>query len=303
MKPIFFGQLQGGSAPVSYSFIVRDGHTDLFRSSDNNLECEQSAGSTLSRWIPQQPYVLWGSLEVGNIPTSMPLVPELWMDKSGGLPNSRPLSFTLPSCRHRWKTWWKVLIILSQWTWYFVQHLVLDCDPGSRKTHNLRKALLNESCKGGGLVDCHPLRPWRRLQVVWLNAFCTFGKVAARMPWHEMEKISGGVRFHPIYNQRLGAHPGKPWMISSSSTRSKPALQRVSFSRALFSPREENIFSHKSWKWKTTLHERKLILEGPTIHWTMLMGGRVCFEMVETWKFQTRNWRFCITICWRIRKF
>lgn len=68
MKPFFLASYRG-SAPVSYSFIVRDGHIDLFRGSDNNVECEQSAGSTLSRWIPQQ---------------CMPLVPELWMDKSGG---------------------------------------------------------------------------------------------------------------------------------------------------------------------------------------------------------------------------
>ena len=35
------------------------------------------------------------------------------------------------------------------------------------------------------------------------------------------------------------------------------------------------LFLPESWKWKIARkNERKLILEGPMFHWTMIMGGR-----------------------------
>lgn len=96
------------------------------------------------------------------------------------------------------------------------------------------------------------------------------------MPWNEMDQISGGVRFHPIYNQRLGAHPGKVnpgWFH-------QPKLSQNRFAKGVFSGRcflhgKKKYVPPWSWKWKTTLHERKLILEGPTIHWTMWEEGYV----------------------------
>ncbi len=35
------------------------------------------------------------------------------------------------------------------------------------------------------------------------------------------------------------------------------------------------LFLQESWKWKMTILETKLIIQGPVFHWSMIMGGEV----------------------------
>lgn len=49
------------------------------------------------------------------------------------------------------------------------------------------------------------------------------------------------------------------------------------------------LFSHNSWKWKPTLDERWLELEGPVFHWTMIMRGRVNHELCQQFASLPKN--------------